>query len=396
MLNTLSYALLQATLLLASPAPDHGATPDPDSLDGYNKTIFIPYLNPFTSLKTPIIIGDIAGIKFQFPVDTGSTGLIIGASKLPQISANAGTPGHQYLDSSETLYVGRWVDVAVTFYGLKIEQAVSRLPILVVDKSWYCPEYKKGVDKDKCPNKDATSNHDGDIVSLGVGFGLGVSAKYNPFLNVKVVDQDDVDKDYFRDGYYIGTDGIFLGLTNKNTDTAAWVSLDHGNGTYYKRDDDWAGKYDWKMLKTSFKVNNQGPYSGSALFDTGVAEMYLQSLPAASIPNATVNSPVHDSEQIQVAKPGTKLKFGFPALGYGNVAGYGFTVGDKEFPSQPYFVQAVSDYPGPYVNTGRKFLWGFSIAYDAVGGRLGFICLKCKQEKKTEEPKGDANGEWQG
>ena len=368
--------LIQAAIfipILAKPISENSPPPDHNDLAGYDKTIFLPYVYAFTSLSTPVISGSIGGTSFKFPVDTGSTGLLIGKPRLSQVYDHDGEPGHQFLDSSSNLYVGRWVYVAVTFDGEKLKQAVSRFPVLIVDESWYCPEYKEGVDENECPNKQARKNNIDDICYMGVGFGRGSAPRYNPFLNVKVIDGEDIDAEGFRNGYYIGTDGIHLGLTNNNTNSAAWVGLDRGNQTHDDRD--------WSMLKTSFTVDGAGPYSGNALIDTGVAQMYLQSLPSASIPNVTVTNPNHEDEKIMVAKPGTRLKFGFPSLGNANIAGYGFTVGDKKFPSQPYFVQPVSVGPGPFVNTGRKFLWGFSIAFDAVGGRLGFICLKCNDAK---------------
>jgi hypothetical protein len=372
MLNTIIYALLHAAILvpvLASPVTAQAQQDDSNDLAKYNQTIFLPYLDAFTSLRTPIISGNIGGRSFQLPVDTGSTGILVGAPKLPEISTSDGEPGYQFLITSGNLHVGRWVDVAVTFFGNKMEQAVARVPILIVDKSWKCPEYKEGVDKDECPNKDAVKNDINNIVIMGVGFGHGPEPKYNPFLNVNVLNKKDVTDNEFRAGYYIGKDGVYLGLTPINTANAAWVGLDAGPS---------GDKHDWKMVKTTFTVDSAGPYSGNAVIDTGIAEMHLQALPSANgIPNTLAHEPDHPEMDIRVAKPGIKLKFGFPALGDQNVAGYGFTVGDKKFPSQPYYVRAVSDRSGAFVDTGRKFLWGFSIAFDAVGGRYGFICLRC-------------------
>ena len=386
MLNSLPYALLQVALIfpaLASPTSDQESPPDHNDLEHYENTIFIPFLYSFTSLNTPIISGDIAGTSFEFPVDTGSTGLLISASKLPKDYTSKGEPGYQYLDSTNILYVGRYVDTAVTFYGKKPEEAVARLPILVVDESWYCPEYSVGKDKFKCPNMKAEKKKVDDICHLGVGFGRGTAPKYNPFLNVKILNGNDVTKEDFRTGYYIGADGIYLGLTDKNTYTAAWVGLDASHS---------GDEYDWDLVKTSFTVDSAGPYNGHLLIDTSIAEMLLQNLPSGSVPNTTVEHPDHRQEKIKVVKPGTKLKFGFPSLEEDNVSGYGFTVGDKKFPSQPYFVQAVDGGHGPFVNTGRKFLWGFSIAFDAVSGKLGLICVTCEKEEKEHES--DYDGEW--
>jgi hypothetical protein len=82
---------------------------------------------------------------------------------------------------------------------------------------------------------------------------------------------------------------------------------------------------------------------------------------------------------VERVKPGTKLTFAFPGFEEGGIHGYEFSVGDASFASQPsYVVPETLPRSGgaAFVNTGRKFLYGFSVVFDAVGGRFGFQCLK--------------------
>ena len=53
------------------------------------------------------------------------------------------------------------------------------------------------------------------------------------------------------------------------------------------------------------------------------------------------------------------------------VVSYSFEVGQNSTMAPCYVVPGRQE-PPPYVNTGRSFLKGYSIAYDAIDGRLGF------------------------
>jgi hypothetical protein len=69
--------------------------------------------------------------------------------------------------------------------------------------------------------------------------------------------------------------------------------------------------------------------------------------------------------------PGTHLDLAYPSVKRG-IAGYTFAVGD-DFRNPPEYVQLViTTGRGPFVNTGRKLMWRFTIVFDAVGGRFGF------------------------
>ncbi|KAF1847627.1 uncharacterized protein K460DRAFT_259778, partial [Cucurbitaria berberidis CBS 394.84] len=344
----------------------------------HGQTIFLPFASKFSSAYTPTVRGSINGKAFTFPVDTGSTGLIIGAPLLPNVKLDAKNEakyqrGWEFLDSSSLLYTGRFVPLNVTFYGkTSARRAVTQVPVLVVQSVVKCPGYNPTTGKGVCPKgksvkSTANLSH---ITYMGVGFGRNVAGSgidfgtpdHNPFLNV--IDINGHSTARLRTGYTLSTKGVYLGLTEKNTINADWVKLERG-ATENPRD--WAG------VRMSFKVNGAGDFKGTALVDTGVPQMYLQSAPIGTLPNVTIPNPAPSPapKYTRRVTKGTHLAFAFPNFERG-VAGYDFAVGDAAFPSQPKYVQPVSIGSGPFVNTGRNFLFGFTILFDAVDGRFGF------------------------
>ncbi|KAJ4294080.1 hypothetical protein N0V90_007769 [Kalmusia sp. IMI 367209] len=408
---------------------------DPNDLSSYTKAVFIPYASKFSSNHTPTISCTIKNKPYVIPVDTGSTGLIIGAPKVPFIPTKAGFPAIEYIAKKELLYTGRFVKISINFLGVNGTKARAEVPAFIVDKSVICSGYKGG---DQCT---ITKENDvGKILHMGIGFGLNALESgspnaipsNNPLLNIVSVNGVHVTDKKFRNGYIVSTKGIHIGLTKKNTEEFNWVGLDKGTTS---------DKHDWAMVKTAFKVDDQGPYPGSAVIDTSIGEMYIQASPLGSLPNATVSDTFHKSssksskspkssesskssksaksaesdksdkssessktskKQITVVKKDTKLSFGFPSLGDEGLAGYDFKVGDKKFKSQPTWVEPVTSGKAPFVNTGRKLLWGFTVAFDAVGGRYGFKCLRCggkESEAKgsgSKEVSKQGHGKWTG
>ncbi|KAL1606506.1 hypothetical protein SLS60_003911 [Paraconiothyrium brasiliense] len=354
-----------------------------DDLSTYTTKVYLPYASKFSSTKTPTINGTIEGKPFVFPVDTSSTGILIGAPQLPTISNTTGTPTYQYL--SKTLYTGRFVRLNVTFSG-KNNTARSEVLVHIVDKSISCPKYNVAKNTGKCEDTKAKVNDVSKVLTLGVGFGHNLPnsglpyaiPSHNPFLNIREINGNQTaDKD-FRNGYTLSTRGIYLGLTSINTAKYNWVKLDKGTTGDFR---------DWAKVRTQFKIDEQGPYNGSALIDTTTGYMYVQASPAGSVPNTTVADTIHKplskNKKLTVVKPGTHLEFGFPTdQDQGGVAGYDFKVGDEK-KGVPKWVFPTRVGSGPHVVMGRKFLEGFTVAFDAAGGRFGFKCLECgKAESK--------------
>jgi len=321
----------------------------------------------------------ISGVDFELPMDTGSTGIMIGAPRLPNIGLDEGTPAYEYLSSSRILYSGRLVNQSVTFRGVDGAYAAASVPILVVDRSTVCPWYKPGVDGFDCPrvpHRPYPEYRDvSQITYMGVGFGrnrLGDNKPKalpsgNPFLNIRTINGAALPVGSLRAGYTISTEGVFLGLTKENTRGFVFTILE--TGVTHHTD-----ARDWAMVKMCFSINGQGSHCGSALIDTGIPQMYLRTDEGVELPNVTVRNPNKegDAEWVKRGKPGTKIAIAFPSMDGTEVARYSFEVGDKGTRMGPTYVVPERQAPPPYVNTGRNFLFGFSVAFDADGGRFGF------------------------
>lgn len=342
-------------------------------------SIFLPYTKGFSSDETPLVKATINGTDFDLPIDTGSTGILLGAPLLPNVSPSDGTPAHAFLSSSRILYSGRLVNFPVTFHGLNGTHAVATVPILVVDISVVCPWYDAGKDTFQCPyNPNAPKPTPRDlskITYMGVGFGrngagdgqpYGVPAR-NPFINIESINGEPVS---LRAGYTISTGGIHLGLTNHNTRGYSFVSLEPG----VNHEED---PKDWAMVEMSFRLNDQSEEHGRGLVDTGISQMYIRTgdnadIPIISIPNP---NPKGEAAWVRRVQPGTRIAIGFPNLGSENKMRYSFRVGEVGS-MEPSFVAPGKPRLPPFVNTGRNFLYGYSIAFDAKAGRFGFRPVK--------------------
>ncbi|KAL5411657.1 hypothetical protein PMIN03_004697 [Paraphaeosphaeria minitans] len=362
--------------------------PDANDLSNYTTKIHLPYASKFSLNKTPAINATIEGISFTLPVDTASTGLLIGAPQLPSISNTTGTPTYEYL--AKTIYTGRFVRLNITFPGANSTSARSEIPILVVDKSISCPKYNTAKNNGKCEDKAAPSNDVSKVLILGIGFGFNLPnsglpyaiPSHNPFLNIKEVNGTATTDKTFRNGYTVSTKGVYLGLTPGNTKEYNWVNLDKGSTGDFR---------DWAKVKTQFSIDGSTPYNGTAVVDTSTGYMYVQAEPAGSVPNTTVadtiHKPIDKKKKMTVVKPGTHLAFGFPVTKRAEgVAGFDFKVGEKK-KGVPKWVFPTRVGNGPHVVAGRGLLEGFSVAFDATGGRFGFKCVVCGEEKASETKK---------
>ncbi|ORY06748.1 hypothetical protein BCR34DRAFT_571074 [Clohesyomyces aquaticus] len=365
-------------------------------------SISIPWTPPFASTSVPQIHASISGHHFELPVDTGSTGLLIGAPLLPSIAPPEGTPSFQYFSSSNNFYSGRLVNLAVTFHGAHGSTATANVPVLVVDKSVKCPWYDPERDGAACPpNPDPHGpepelRDTGKIMYMGVGFGRNVlgdkrvngAPSGNPFLNIESINNQPIHatKDprtcKFRIGYTLSTLGVDLGLTDSNTQGFKWVDLDPGT-THSSDMRDWAMVdmcFSFSFLDIHDQDQDQSVNCGKALIDTGIEHMYIRTGTNLSIPSITIPNPNPDgyAKEVQRVKPGTKIAVGFPTLvgdRENSVAVHEFVVGDGEKRVEaPSYVVPEKPRVGvaPYVNTGRNFLWRYEVAFDAVEGRFGF------------------------
>lgn len=348
-----------------------------DHLSQHTDSIFLPFVYKFSSKHVPQVMCTIEGAKIEMPVDTGSTGVLIGAPILPNIDPSIGEPAHHFFTSSRILYVGRLVKLSIKFEGDLGSYATARVPVLIVDKSWWCPWYNPMKDGFECPpgphGEKARERDTSRITYMGVGFGRNcprdgmpiAAPEVNPFLNIEAIDGLPLSTGSMQAGYIVTTAGVTLGLTSSNTRDFVFEKLQPGCA--HSQD-----SRDWAMAQMCFSINGRGMSNGSALVDTGIAQMYIRAEEGVSIPYITIPNPNPKgyAKMVRRVKPGTEIAVGFPSLNARSPA-YSFTVGDNSSIHPTHVIPEKAGAPA-FVNTGRNFIFGFSIAFDAIGGRFGF------------------------
>lgn len=380
--STLFYRIVIALCIVAVylvvSTSNSMTSPDID-LSQYTESIFLPYIYKFSPKHVPQVQTTVDDVEIEMPVDTGSTMTLIGASILPNINKTIGTPAHHFFTSSKILYVGRLVELPITFYGEAGSQAVAEVPVLLVDKSWTCPWYDPSTPAGQfnCPQgpngEEPVARDTSKITYMGVGFGRNgpkdgmpyASPKVNAFLNIKSINGRIVSPETMRLGYEISSQGVHLGLTRAVIKDFEFTSLEPGL-THNKDSRDWA------MVKMCFSINSGRKHCGPGLVDTGIAQMYIRAEEGFTIPNVMIRNPNPNgrAKMVKRVKPGTKITVGFPTLERPAMS-YAIVVGEGSQIEPSYTIPEASLRP-PFVNTGRNLLWGYSIAFDAVGGRFGF------------------------
>ena len=342
-----------------------------------NHSIFIPFIYAFSSNHVPQVMCTVEGVGIQMPVDTGSTGTLIGAPVLPNISTTVGTPAHHFFTSSKILYVGRLVELAMNFHAEGSSYATATVPVLIVDKSWRCPWYNPLVDRFECPpgpnGEQAVARDTSQITYMGVGFGRNgvkdgmpfATPRVNPLLNVDAIDGEPVPRAWVRAGYIVSREGVQIGLTPQNTRGFAFSRLEPG----LTHADD---ARDWAMARMCFSINGEGRNCGHVLVDTGIAQMYIRTDKGVSMPTVVIPNPNPKgyAKMVKRVKRGTNITIGFPSLDHPAMS-YSFSVGEGSAIEPNYVFPQLPEHP-PYVNTGRNLLFRYAIAFDAVGGRFGF------------------------
>lgn len=340
-------------------------------------SIFLPFVNEFSSEHVPQVLCTVQGVDILMPVDTGSTGTLIGAPVLPNIPPTAGTPAHHFFTSSRILYVGRLVELAMNFTGQGGSYATAIVPVLIVDKSWRCPWYDPLIDRFECPTgphgEQAIERDTSQITYMGIGFGRNAlqdgmpfaTPSVNPLLNVQAVDGEPLGCGSMHAGYIVSREGVRVGLTPASTKGFVFARLEPG----LTHEED---KRDWEMAKMCFSINGEGSNCGHVLVDTGIAQMYIRtekgvSMPTVVIPNPNPNG---QAKMVKRVKPGTRLTIDFPSLDR-PIMSCSFVVGEGSAVEPSHVIPQLPKHL-PYVNTGRNLLFRYSIAYDAAGGRFGF------------------------
>jgi hypothetical protein len=339
-------------LLAASVVISSGVAQPQDKADGQG--VFLRFLNRESGgyLQNPPYLGlSFGGRQLRAVMDTGSTGIVVSASAIPNIDRlpNRG-PGTLTYTSSGRIERGDWVVVRATITGAN-GAGVTTLPIPVLAvRSVACLDNARNC----TPREDPRH-----VAMIGVGFGRRGNREgphgpdINPFLNLAGTGSDGL-----RRGYIVSRAGIQLGLTR----------ADPGDGyvtVQLSRDDE---RQDWSTAPACITIDDRTPACGTALPDTGIAGMFL-SLPASE-ERASTGSSGTDLGLPQGAKVTISLAPGAATPG---VASYSFRVGDASNPLAPARVTLVGRGDRPtYVNTGVHLLNGFDYLFDADKGIVGY------------------------
>jgi hypothetical protein len=237
-----------------------GATPaqaaPPSRYDGYDQGAYLSYLNAPPSggdlTRPPRLRISFGARSYGVVMDTGSTGIVVSADKIPNVDRLPSLgPGRLTYSSSGRIMIGRWVVTPVTIMGRNgASVATAPIPVLAVDRI-ECTE-----DARRCTPRAAPRG----VSMLGIGFArrgdhqAQSGPTKNPFLNVAAVNGSKAD--HLRRGYLVTSGGVAVGLTAANTRGAfAYVKLARAGD-------------DWAATPACISVNGAAPAAcGTLLMD---------------------------------------------------------------------------------------------------------------------------------
>lgn len=346
-------------LMLTGAAHAQTAAPDFSASTG---AVVLPFLNapldgqpttrsPSLSIRFP------GGRAHRATMDTGSTGVVVSATSIPNFAQLPQIgPGTLTYSSSGRIEKGVWVTTPLSISGVGDARVTTRpIPVLAVTEI-ACTKTARNCRPRLNPR---------GIGMIGIGFARQQDAQsqgtpdHNPFLNVQGMGTAD-QPGALRRGYVVSRRGVQVGLDAAGAAGFTYVKLEK-SPTYP----------DWSAAPVCISVAGRTPPAcGTMLMDTGVTAMYLRvpqdQLTGHTTPNARGRP---------VLNPGTSVALSMPGAAG---VGYSFDAGDTANPVAPLSVVLVhSDTnPGPFVNTSVRFLNGFDYLYDADGGHVGFRPLK--------------------
>src|SRR5262245_43215092 len=220
-----------AALALGVP-PALAASPGPYA--GFEQGAYLAYLNAPARggelTRPPRLRISFGGRGYAVVMDTGSTGIVVSADKIPNIDRLPSLgPVQLTYSSSGRIMIGRWVVTPVTVMGRNgAGITTAPIPVLAVDRV-ECTDNAR-----RCTPSEAPRG----ISMLGIGFArrhdhqAQSGPDKNPFLNVAAVNGGKAER--LRRGYLVTRQGIFVGLTAASTQgDFAYVKLE-------RADEDWA------------------------------------------------------------------------------------------------------------------------------------------------------------
>lgn len=291
------------------------------------------FANLMQTLKVDVSVN--GGTVSPFTVDTGSVGVVVPASEVPNVPPGA-PAGELTYSSSGLQLTGVWVTLSVRFpravnaSGTRAS-AQATVPVLAVTSS-KC--LGGGVNSRRCTG--------GIPHMLGVGFGREPNRPptYNPLLNLT-----EMAAGTMRRGYVVGRGGLTLGLTEANA-SGAWTMQQLATAGAPAE----GAHNDWLTPPGGFQLGSSPVFSGKILIDTGLLDMIVEAdgLPASGM-----------------VPEGTPMTINIGDLHYT------FAVGDGGAQTPIGGVHHARAANGTFVNTGLRALGRYDLLYDADGGFLG-------------------------
>ncbi len=370
-------------------------------------------------------------------LDTGSRGLYFDQEQVPKLDTSGGTPGFVYLNSSNRLYFGTWVDTDITFPDSGWSDpnvkkvATAKAPVLVVSaigasttpppgsttpSATFATTTSQGTVKitngTQTESVSITANGKvgyvtipggwwasysdnpgllGPVANFGVGFdrtGLGTepvtngaNQAYNTFLNLKEM-QDGT----MRPGYVISADGVTLGLDSTVTNTTPFAYTDlapSGLSQGGQTAPDWqpaTGRVTYK------------PTSGPD-YPSELAPLVID----IGIPTGILTLPGYPSSTQFTGQLRTDL------LNSGGAVAYTVEPSDASNLMTATSVAFFSPLAGAYsqnmppvsqqfFNTGRRVIAGMDYLYDAAGGYEGLYTPNDPTENPQQAEAFDSAG----
>ncbi|TDT96569.1 hypothetical protein DFO45_1763 [Azorhizobium sp. AG788] len=357
----LCLALAVGLALPAGMAPAAAQMAGPD-LSAATGAVFLPFLNAPASgeaiARTPKLeIRFPGGRKRRAVMDTGSTGVVVSANLIPNLSQLPQLgPGSLTYSSSGQIEKGVWVQTPLTLRGADGTRVTTRpMPVLAVQEVACMPKARR------CrPNPNPTH-----IAMVGVGFArqhdhqAQSTPDHNPLLSIEGMGTPS-QPGAMRRGYVVSRAGVLVGLDVPSTQGFTFLKLEK-SPTYP----------DWQAVPACLSVAGRTPPAcGTMLMDTGVTTMYLK-VPPEQLSGLTAP----DAKDQPALVPGTSVSVS--VTGAQGIS-YSFAAGDTANPVAPLNVVLVGrdTNPAPFVNTSVRFLNGFDYLYDADGGYVGFRPLK--------------------
>ncbi|CAM4022517.1 hypothetical protein [Bordetella bronchialis] len=349
-LHRLAFALA-ALSFLAAPVLAQPA------YDGYRQGTYLRFLNappPGEPRAVPPTLElSFGGQPVRAVMDTGSTGIVVAASSIPDVDRLPTLgPGTLSYSSSGRIMRGRWVMAVATIRGANGASIATRpLPVLAIDRI-EC--FRNARD---CEPSDDPRH----VAMIGVGYAREADHQSqstpdkNPFLNLPGMGNADA-PGAVRRGYVVTREGVHVGLTPANT---------RGDYRYIKLPKAADGR-DWSPLPACIALEHGKPACGTALIDTGVSTMYLTVPPDRQAGHIRTDGG-------RTLVPGTRIAIRFGADATAGSPGYGFAAGDGGDAAAPGRIVLVDGQDRPtFVNTSVHALNVFDYLYDADGGYVAF------------------------